>query len=232
MSDRFGTLVFARYDSQRLPGKALLSVGGMPLLERVIRRARLLPWPAYLATTDKPCDDALVALAAGLGVASFRGSEDRVLERAVLAAECFGLEAFARVCGDRPLFPLDELLEAAVIMGMGRDVSASGREPDLVTNRLHGDCAPGLTTEVIRTAALRRFLGRAVSTHHQEHLTSYLYEHADAFVIVGLPPRQGTYDCPSFAVDTESDLARLDRILTSVQRLDVEAPEADRIFRP
>jgi len=202
----------------------------MPLLERVIRRALLLPWPVYLATTVKASDDPLVALAARLGVAAFRGSEDRVLERAVLAAECFGLEAFARVCGDRPLFPLDELLEAAVTMRNGRAVSESCREPDLVTNRLRGDCAAGLTTEVIRTAALRRILGQAVSAHHQEHLTSYLYDHADEFVIVGLPPRQGTFDCPGFAVDTESDLARLDRILTLVQRLDLEASEADRMF--
>lgn len=230
MSDRFGTLVFARHDSQRLPGKALRSVGGMPLLERVIRRARLLPWPAYLATTDKPCDDALVALAAGLGVASFRGSEDRVLERAVLAAECFGLEAFARVCGDRPLFPLDELLEAAVIMGLGRNVSESGREPDLVTNRLRGDCAPGLTTEVIRTAALRRCLGRAVSPHHQEHLTSYLYEHQHEFAIIELPSRVATYSCPGFAVDTAADLARLERVFAVTGALDLSAAEADRIL--
>lgn len=230
MSDRFGTLVFARHDSQRLPGKALLSVGGMPLLERVIRRALLLPWPAYLATTDKPCDDALVALAEGLGVASFRGSEDRVLERAVLAAECFGLEAFARVCGDRPLFPLDELLEAAVIMGMGQDVSESGREPDLVTNRLRGNCAAGLTTEVIRTAALRRILGRVVSAHHQEHLTSYLYEHQHEFAIVGLPSTPVSCACPGFAVDTAADLARLDWVFARSGALDLSAAEADRIL--
>jgi len=230
MSDRFGTLVFARYDSQRLPGKALLSVGGMPLLERVIRRALLLPWPVYLATTVKASDDPLVALAARLGVAAFRGSEDRVLERAVLAAECFGLEAFARVCGDRPLFPLDELLEAAVTMRNGRAVSESCREPDLVTNRLRGDCAAGLTTEVIRTAALRRILGRAMSAHHQEHLTSYFYEHQHELAIVGLPSTPVSYACPGFAVDTAADLARLDRVFARSGALDLSAAEADRIL--
>lgn len=230
MSDRFGTLVFARYDSQRLPGKALLSVGGMPLLERVIRRARLLPWPVYLATTAKPSDDPLVALAARLGVASFRGSEDRVLERAVLAAEWFGLSAFARVCGDRPLFPLDELREAAAIMGKDSGPGPSVSAPDLVTNRLSGDCTPGLTTEVIRTASLRWILDRGLSALQQEHLTSYLYEHPHDFAIIELPSRVVTYSCPGFAVDTAADLARLDRIFAVTAALDLSAAEADRIL--
>lgn len=230
MSDGFGTLVFARYDSQRLPGKALLPVGGMPLLERVIRRARLLPWPVYLATSDKPSDDALVALARDLGVDSFRGSEDRVLERAVLAAEAFGLSAFARVCGDRPLFPLDELLDAAAIMGTAADSSPSARSPDLVTNRLHGDCAPGLTTEVMRTASLRRILERGVSVAEQEHLTRSFYEHPREFTIVALPMRAKSYRSPGFAVDTAADLARLDRVFAGSGALDMSAAEADRIM--
>jgi len=52
MSVPMGTMVFSRHDSSRLPGKALRPIGGMPLLERVIRRAQLLPWPVYLATTE------------------------------------------------------------------------------------------------------------------------------------------------------------------------------------
>lgn len=113
---RIGTLVFSRSESSRLPGKALLQLGGMPLLERVIRRAQLNPWPVFLATTERVSDVRLAGLAAQLGVPSFRGSAERVLERAVLAAEVFGLDAFVRLCGDRPLFPLDDLRQAVQVM--------------------------------------------------------------------------------------------------------------------
>lgn len=228
MSMRLGTLVFARSESSRLPDKALRHVGGMPLLERVIRRAQLLPWPVFLATTIRRADDRLVALAARLGVESFRGPTDRVLERAVLAAEAFGLEAFARLCGDRPLFPLDDLRQAAEAMRAG---AASGRPtpPDLVTTFGDGRCPRGLTTEFVRTGTLRRILERGVSADQQEHLTRYFYEHPADFCIVDLPIPAASFTCPGFAVDTDSDLVMLDRIFTASPALDLTAAEADRI---
>lgn len=228
MSIRLGTLVFARSESSRLPDKALRHVGGMPLLERVIRRAQLLPWPVFLATTDRAADDRLVALAARLGVEPFRGSAERVLERAVLAAEAFGLEAFVRLCGDRPLFPLDDLREAARVMQV--DAASVPRAPlDLVTTIGEGRCPRGLTTEVVRTGTLRRILNRGVSAGQQEHLTQYFYEQPAEFRIVRLPTPTASFVCPGFAVDTEADLAMLDRIFSVHPALDLTAAEADRI---
>lgn len=228
MSMRLGTLVFARSESNRLPDKALRHVGGMPLLERVIRRAQLLPWPVFLATTDREADDRLAALATRLGVASFRGSADRVLERAVLAAEAFGLEAFARLCGDRPLFPIDDLLGAAEAI-RAAEAHGTGSPPDLVTNCLNQRCPRGLTTEVVRTVTLRRILGRDVTAEQQEHLTRYFYDHPADFRIVSLHAPTEPFVCPGFAVDTESDLVMLDRIFTVSPALDLTPAEADRI---
>jgi spore coat polysaccharide biosynthesis protein SpsF len=225
---RLGTLVFSRFESSRLPGKALRHVGGMPLLERVIRRARLLPWPVFLATTDREADDTLVALAARLGVPAFRGSADRVLERAVLAAEAFRIDAFVRLCGDRPLFPLDDLRQAAAAMQEGWD-AGSARVPDLVTTIGERRCPRGLTTEIVRTATLRRILNGVVSAEQQEHLTRYLYDHAGEFRIVRLPTPAGPYACPGFAVDTESDFATLSRVFAVSPALDLSPTEVDRI---
>lgn len=225
---RLGTLVFSRFESSRLPGKALRHVGGMPLLERVIRRAQLLPWPVVLATTDRKADDPLVALAAGLGVESFRGSADRVLERAVLAAEACGLDAFIRLCGDRPLFPLDDVRQAAAAMS---EAAAGGPDapPDLVTTCGEGRCPRGLTTEIVRTLALRRILDGVVTAEQQEHLTRYCYDHPAEFRIVSLPAPSTPFTCPGFAVDTAADLAMLDRIFAASPALDLSPAEADRI---
>jgi len=228
MSMRLGILIFARSGSSRLPDKALRHIGGIPLLERVIRRAQLLPWPTFLATTDHSADDRLVALASRLGVESFRGSEDRVLERAVLAAEALGLDAFARLCGDRPLFPLDDLRDAAVVM-QRESVSEQQAGPDLVTTYDDGRCPRGLMTEIVRTGTLRHVLDHGVSSEQQEHITLYFYEHREDFRIVNLPSPGTAFLCPGFAVDSKSDLVNLDRICTANPALDLTPAEADLI---
>jgi len=222
-----GTMVFSRHDSSRLPGKALRPIGGMPLLERVIRRAQLLPWPVYLATTEASSDDQLCSLAGSLGVPVFRGQRDQVLERAVLAAEAFGLAAFARLCGDRPLFPLDQLRTAMEIMS----ASADGM-PDLVTDYIPGRTIRGLTTEVVRADTLRRIRNGGVSADQQEHLTMYFYDHPDRFRIERLPPPDAVYRCPGFAVDTEADLIALERIFAEDQSVGMSVAEADRRYQP
>lgn len=228
MSRRLGILVFSRYDSTRLPGKALRPLGGMPLLERVIRRADLTQrLPVFVATTDRPSDDALVDLAADLDVETFRGSSERVLERAVLAAEAFGLDAFVRLCGDRPLFPVDDMRQASAVM---RD-AADWHVPDLVTTYLEGVTTRGLVTEVVWTPTLRRMLDQGPTADEQEHVTPYFYAHPDEFRIVQPCPIPTGYACPGFAVDTDADLANLDRIFTSSGALDLTPAEADRIYR-
>jgi len=229
MSARVGIVVFARYDSTRLPGKALRPVGGMPLLERVIRRAQLCALPVFLATTERPSDDALVALAETLGVQSFRGSSVRVLDRAVLAAEAFRLDAFVRLCGDRPLFPLDELHHAVAAM---RDSAGSeGSGPvDLVTTYRPGVTVRGLTTEVIHTAALRNLMDQGVSTEQQEHVTTYFYENPNEFRIVEIDSSRVDYTCPGFALDTVSDLHALNKIFAVSEAIDMSPIEADRKY--
>lgn len=227
---QFATLVFSRSESSRLPDKALMSLGGMPLLERVIRRAQALPWPVVLATTDREADDRLVDLAARLGVESFRGSQDRVLERAVLAAEAFGLDAFVRLCGDRPLFPLDDLRLAVKTM-QEASVASSGNAPDLVSTWNDGRCPRGLTTEVVRTSTLRRILDQSVSSEEQEHLTLSFYRHPRQYRVVCLPAPNGPFICPGFAVDTMADLERLDKIFLINQNVDYSPGLADLIFQ-
>jgi len=220
-----GIIVFARHDSRRLPGKALREVGGMALLARVIRRAQTTPWPVYVATTRKAADDPLAALAEGLGAGVFRGSEAKVMERAVLAAEAFGLDCFVRLCGDRPLFPLDTM-EAAVA-AMLQSLPA----PDLVTSLPMPGAPPGLTTEVVRTRSLKQILQGGVSAAQQEHITTAFYDRPAAFHIRHVPSDAGAYACPSFAVDTEADLANLNAIFAASGDLCLSPREADRIYR-
>lgn len=76
-------LVQARLRSTRLPGKVLMEVKGVPLLEYEISRLRLAKRidKIVIATTTQTIDNKIAALAERLGVDCFRGSEDDVLDR-------------------------------------------------------------------------------------------------------------------------------------------------------
>ena len=69
-------IVQARMGSARFPGKMLAHLGGVPLIEWVLRRLSLAKTLSQiiLATTDDEVDDVLVELATGLGCSVFRGS--------------------------------------------------------------------------------------------------------------------------------------------------------------
>ena len=57
-SIKLGIIIFSRFDSQRLPGKALLDIEGRCLLGRVIDRAKLIKGTneIIVATSNREID--------------------------------------------------------------------------------------------------------------------------------------------------------------------------------
>ncbi|MDZ4179352.1 MAG: NTP transferase domain-containing protein, partial [Coriobacteriia bacterium] len=99
----------ARMSSTRLPGKTLMDLGGAPVLDRVIARARRakLADDVWLAITEDPSDDVLEEHARALGVPYVRGSLDDVLARYAQAAEASSADAIVRITCDCPLIDPD-----------------------------------------------------------------------------------------------------------------------------
>ena len=197
-----GVLVFARMSSQRLPGKAMRDFGGMPLLAWVLRRAQALAVPVVLATSVEAEDAALVACAAALGLSSERGALDDVLGRALAAAQAQEFSHVLRLCGDRPYFDLDE---AARALALAREQPSL----DLISNRLGGTPAPGLTTEVLSTHALAQAHARTSDTLDREHLSRYHYAHLEQFRHRALSASPAWQVRSALAVDSLEDWQRL-----------------------
>ncbi len=196
-----GILVFSRMSSSRLPGKAMLDLGGMPLVQRVMHRAQHTGLPVALATSDQPEDDVLADYVASAGYQVIRGSLDDVLGRALYAAQLLGWKSFFRVCGDRPFFDLEE------IDRFTRRHLVSKKDPDfdLVTN-YEASVLKGLTTELIATQAIERIAQQKdLTDSHKEHLSSYFYDNSPIFSIVRYAsPHRGSGDI-CLAVDTAND---------------------------
>ena len=194
---RVAVIVQARLGSTRLPGKALLPVGDLPLLGHVLRQCRAARRAdrVVLATTDLSEDDALAALARDTGSEVFRGSRDDVLGRFLGAAERARADLVVRVTGDCP-FVCPDLIDQAVEMAAreGADAVGAAGYPE------------GVTAEVVTRKALERTAQLARAREDREHVTSYLWRNLSRFQtrVLECPEPLGEF---AFSVDDEEDLA-------------------------
>ena len=101
--------IFSRLSSKRLKNKALVKINNSTLLELVINRTKLLKNvdEIIVATSKKEEDNKIVKLAKKNGVKFFCGDINNLIKRSINCCNKFKIDAFLRICGDRPLFDLD-----------------------------------------------------------------------------------------------------------------------------
>lgn len=200
-----GIILQARYGSRRLRGKALARIAGRPLLDRCLRRLCSAGiGEVVLATTQSTEDDALTEIARPLGVPSFRGPTDDVLQRYVEAATLFGFDVVVRATGDNPAVDIDaaaRLLPA--VLDQGADYACEDGLPY------------GAGVEVVTRAALMCAARVAHAPQDREHVTLFIKQRPDLFHISRqqAPAALRRPDI-RLTVDTGADLAYVRRVLT------------------
>ncbi len=200
---RTRVVVQSRLSSSRLPGKALLPVGGLPLVALVARRAARDRFEVVVATSTAPEDDVLARAVEGAGVPVLRGSLDDVLGRFVVAvADLSTDDVIVRMTGDNPVPDADlvaELLEALTV---------SGRP----YARIDVAAVPyGLGAEAITVGALRRAGHEATDAYDREHVTPWLRRtFGDVLVVPAkLPPNAARLRCTVDVLDDYVAVAEL-----------------------
>lgn len=166
----------ARTSSSRLPGKVLMPILGIPMLEHQLRRllrcrrmGRLL-----VATSDQASDDPVAAMAAGMGLGCYRGSLEDVLDRYYRAAVTVGGDGRAgaspghivRVTGDCPLTD-----PAVIDQAIGFHLAEGA---DYTSNTLQPTWPHGLDVEVVRFPCLEEAWREAVLPSEREHVTPFI----------------------------------------------------------
>ena len=159
-------VVQARTGSTRLPGKVLADVGGMPMLEFMLRRLAPLPWEVVVATSDRPADDEVVSVGRSCGVEVVRGPEGDVLSRFLVALDAHPAKHVVRLTGDCPLSD-PRVVRAAV--ALHREASAA-----YTSNVLPRTFPKGLDCEVMSARALREAASEATAAPEREHVTPFL----------------------------------------------------------
>lgn len=168
-----GVILQVRTGSKRLPGKALLPLGGMPMLAYILRRFRaaLIDLPIVVATTILAKDDTLEVLCKAEGIHCFRGSEDDVLQRYYECALQFAFSHVIRMTGDNPFTDLEELMRLIDLHQLNRsDYSHSL------------SCLPvGVGAEIFTFSCLEKAHREGHAPHHREHVNEYVIEHPEFF---------------------------------------------------
>ena len=99
------TVIQARTNASRLPGKVLLPLGKTTVLEQVIRRVQAagIGGPVVVAIPEGEEDNVLRQQCTHLGVPCFSGSESDVLQRLLDTASAYDAHMVVRCQANNPL---------------------------------------------------------------------------------------------------------------------------------
>ncbi len=197
-------VVQARAASTRLPGKALKPLAGVPMLAYLLRRlqAGALDATLCLATTTRSDDDALAALASGLGANVVRGEEEDVLARYLRCLDRFPAAGVARVTADNPFTSLEILRLALEGLTLGADYVG-----------LPEGCPCGAGVDAFRADTLRGVAATAPDPAEREHINLRMVRHPERYGI-HIPAIPQAWRRPDIrlTVDTAEDYAAALRI--------------------
>lgn len=207
-------IVQARMGSSRLPGKALKDIHGRTMLARVVRRARRSSFIDNLvvATTEKKADDLIVSECESLGVPTFRGSEEDVLDRYYHAAKSFSADSVVRITSDCPLID-PEIIDRVIRVFLDK-------RPDYASNTLEGTYPRGLDVEVFTFNALEEAWRSALQDFERVHVTPYIYQHQKMFKMLSVTGDED-WSCYRWTVDTREDLALIRTLYAKIDADDL-----------
>ena len=196
-------VVAGRMGSERLAGKTMADLAGVPSLRRNIERLKQVPAldGICVATTDQVLDDVIRACARDAGVESYSGSTHDVLARTLNAAQSVNARTIVQVTGDCPL------TDPAIVQ---RAIEAYAEErPDYATTVQGGGGYPdGYNVEVFATDLLAEVEAATRDPDDREHVSLYIYNHPERYRVLGLQPPAHIEFTPGLhlSLDTIHDL--------------------------
>ena len=149
-----GCIIQARMGSTRLPGKVMLDVeSNKTVLYFVIKQLQSckLVDKIIVATTTLEDDNQIADFSKHLGIDSFRGSSDNVLDRYYQCAKEYSVSTIVRIPSDKPLID-PEIVDNVVNVFRNNSY-------DYITNFLSNPTFPsGTEVEIFSINALKKVI--------------------------------------------------------------------------
>ena len=215
MEPNIAVIVQARMGASRLPGKMLLPLHGIPIVEWVFRRvkkARLIHGVIF-AIPDTEDNDILNAYLEKIGATVYRGSELDVVERFYFAAKKMNATNIVRVCADNPFIAgseIDQLVQFYLKSSC-----------DYVYNHIpKNNCYPdGIGAEIVSFQILKSVNDQAKDPRQREHIFNFIWDNPAKFEILTFDPADERLAHPDIKldIDTQQDYEKLCKM-----RVDIE----------
>ena len=175
MSKRTLVILQARMSSNRLPGKVMKEINGMPMIywqiQRILRSKAVDD--LIVATSTDVTDDVLAGYLKGISVKVFRGNLNDVLSRYLEASLAYPHGALIRLTGDCPLV-MPDLIDQMVKEFYSLDA-------DYLSNTLKPTYPDGLDIEIIKKGVLNRLVAFSLNQREKEHVTFGIYTRPEIF---------------------------------------------------
>ncbi len=173
------TVIQARMDSTRLPGKILMPLAGKPLLLRQYERvtaAKLID-KIIIATTTEEIDNSIVDLCKDNNMSYYRGNSTDLLDRHYKAALTYSADAVVKIPADCPL------IDPGVIDKVLKYYIDNYKNFDFVSNLHPASYPDGNDVELMTMNALTDAWQNAKKKLEREHTTPYFWENPKKYRI-------------------------------------------------
>jgi len=190
-----------------MPGKALINLHGKPLIARVMERLSVIPADVRALLTSSESLPLLKPISDSLGWDIFAGSSQNVLKRYADAALYYEVDIIIRATGDNPLLSPEIAMETLDLFNKKkRDLAYLAPIPY------------GSGVEVISKEALLAANENARLPYQMEHVTPYIYDNKDKFVIAcdRYHDDEVARADVRITIDTREDYERLNYLLRNI----------------
>ena len=170
-------IIQARMGSSRLPGKVLMDISGKPMLWHVINRVKKSKKIDLIvvATTTEDEEYPILKLSRDIGVETFLGNEEDVLDRYYQAAKKFNADIIVRVTSDCPIVDpdiIDMFVDYYLDNSTNFDYIGVGKD---------SLCPNGVGCEVFSFKALHKAWLESKLLSEREHVTPYIWKNDKIF---------------------------------------------------
>ena len=165
------TIIQARQDSKRFPGKTLKKFKNITFLEILIRRLKKSKTvkKIVVATTKNPLDNEIEKICKKLNIYCFRGSELDVIDRYYKITKLFNSKNIIRITGDCPLIDykvVDKVVDSFFF-----------KKTDYATNTMPATFPDGLDVEIFNAKSLfEAWKASRKIKKFKEHVTTHIRE--------------------------------------------------------
>ncbi len=212
-------IVQCRLSSTRLPGKALMDLGGECVLGRVLSTMHKVKADYYFVATDEDSYEKLLPICKEHDFECYAGSLEDVLSRFTSLLSTIRTSTVIRATADNPYLFYEAAEESACLF---EEKNKGNSHCDYLT---YSGLPHGSGVEVFSADSLMQAATETDDPYDHEHVGPALYNHKDCYSCEFVPaPRRYNFPELRTTIDTYSDYLRAISIMRYLTLKGYEAP--------